>query len=361
MLNPFRRAVSMMCFLLVASLVGMQPETRAAKATPEEIHLVEHSGDIFTGTIDIVTATDGVVAEYTVLTTEVLKGDVTVPSILVVRQQAGDSALGESNSPLVPGAEYLFFTYFDPALLRYVVAEPIAGTVLITSPEQRAALLAYWAGIIGQTACPVTDVLKLDGVVYARRDWNEETRYVARKRVGAAIATITVRDTTATGCRTDLADRSASVIPAGTKIQELKGYAYTFRVAVRLRDGNRTLYEAIWSEKATTGADLLDIRDRVTGLEAERRVECDVSAGCAADVRAISRRAAIDRVTELVLDAPVDRDRANWRTTPSNWVRLTFTLDDASTVTLWIDRESGWSQRGIRAPVDEIVQELWAR
>ena len=372
-----RHAMLLTCLLLLsASFAIGQPVARAAETNPDDISLVERSSDIFIGAIDIVTATTelvidgdgesgpGLATEYTVLVSDVLKGKLAPPSIIVVRQDGGVSGdragFHEGDGPLIPGNAYLFFARYV-GVPAYQITDPGAGNVPITSPEQRAALVAYWSGIIEQTACPVTDVLKLDGVVYARREWNDDRRFLERAWVGPGIATIQERDATATGCRVDLADRSASVIPVGTKIHALKRYAPSFRVAVRLPDGRRYLYEAIRSEKAQTGADLLDIRDRVTGLEAERWFECDDTADCVSDVRSVRDPVQINHVMDWVLDARVDVDRANWRRIPPNWVRLTFTLDDSSTVTLWVDRESGWSQSGIRVPGEEIVEDRWDR
>jgi hypothetical protein len=382
---PLHREITMPGFrfcpfvLVVVAVIslGAAPNGSSAHAkqgatSRDEIELVEHSSEIFIGTIDIVTAVNSdeggngpdLNTEYTVLVSDVLKGRLKPQSIIVIRQDGGviadRSSFHDGDGPLIPGSEYLFFARFVPGLAAYPISEPIVGNLPITSSDQRSALIGHWSRLVEQTTCPYTDVLKLNGVVYARRDWNEDKRYLEREWVGPTVATVEVQETTATGCRVEMVDRSASVIPAGTKVQELQGYETAFRVAVRMPDRHRYLYEAIWSENARTGADLLDIRDRATGLEVERWLECDDAADCVSDVHTVSDPVRIDRVTDWVLDAPADPDGVEWRQIPSNWLRLTFTLDDASTLTLWIDRESGRSQSGIRLPVDELVEYLWA-
>jgi hypothetical protein len=305
--------------------------------------LVEHSSDVFFGTVDIATrgAGDSGAAEYTVLTTGVLKGDLTVPSLVVVRQEGGGS--------LIPKAEYLFATYYDPALLRYVITDPDAGIVPSTSPDQRAELAAHWSDLIEQTACGYTDVLTLDGVVYARRDWNEDKRYLVGEWVGPTIATVERQDTAATGCRADLADRSASRIPAGTKIQELKGYAPAFRVAVRMPDRHRYLYEAIWSEKAKTGADLLDIRDRVVDIEYGRSSFCNVR-GCVDYASGgTDNHNLLLRITDEVLTAPVaERWAGSHRPTEDERGYIRFNLDDGSTAAFDFHITTGVTANGIQ-------------
>ena len=200
----------------------------------------------------------------------------------------------------------------------------------------------------------------LDGVVYARRDWNDDKRYLERDWVGPTIATIERQDTAATGCRTDLVNRTASVIPAGTKIQELKGYAPAFRVAVRMPDRHRYLYEAVWSETAKTGQDLLDIRGRVESITWADSTDCPENAVC--DVAAIPTDDpdVIARVVDLVLDAPVGpvtlRVDGDW----SRGISLLFGLKDGSNAYIYFPA-SGSSQSGIKVPFEELQAALGGR
>ena len=351
---------------LASSLSWRSAPVHGAEGEQADQSLAEHSGEIFFGTIDIVTtvlpittgAGSAMTTEYTVLVSDVLKGNLRPQTMVVVRQNGGNGDFVDGDGPLAPGAEYLFFTYYDPALLRYVIAEPAIGNIVIMSPEQRDELTTHWSAVVEQTTCGYTDVLKLDGVVYARRDWNDDKRYLEREWVGPTIATVDRQDTTATSCRTDLTDRTASRIPTGTKIQSVDGYAPTFRVAVRMPDRHRYLYEAIRSAKAKTGADLLDIKDRVASIDFELGTACDDDQMCDAPTGTISSRATVTKVVTMLLESPVEFDAGLMRNLPSEWVKLTLTLDDASTVTIWINRETGESQCGIRVPVDDLLAQL---
>ncbi|HEX3302235.1 MAG TPA: hypothetical protein VHR64_05090 [Thermomicrobiales bacterium] len=351
---------------LVSSLAWTSAPVQAAESDQADRSLVEHSGEIFFGTIDIVTAvfpvtTDAEPAmntEYTVLISDVLKGNLRPQTMVVVRQDGGDADFADGDGPLAPGAEYLFFTYYDPALLRYVIVEPAIGNVAITSPEQRDELTAHWSAVVQQTACGYTDVLKLNGVVYAKRDWNDDKRYLEREQVGPTIDTVDRQDTTATGCRDDLVDRTASVIPAGTKVQSVDGYAPTFRVAVRLPDRHRYLYEAIWSENAKTGADLLDIHDRVTSITWGDSADCPDKAVC--DIASVETKdsAVIARVVDLILDAPVGPVTFRVTEDLSNGISLLFGLKDGSTAYIYFLATRGSSQSGIQVPVEELIAAL---
>lgn len=342
---------------------------RAAEVEQSDKSLAEHSSEIFFGTIDIVTAVFAVQSgigpamntEYTVLVSDVIKGNLRPQMMVVVRQDGGGADFADGDGPLVPGSEYLFFARYDPTILRYVITEPATGNVPVTSPEQLAELTAHWSDVVQQTACLYSDVLTLDGVVYARRDWNADKRYLDREQVGPTIATVAIQDTSATGCRADLADRTASRIPAGTKIQSVDGYASTFRVAVRLPDRHRYLYEAIWSANAKTGADLLDIKDRAKSIEAERSFECDDTAQCDADIVTTTKKGTTAQVVDSLLQSPANPELRQLRALPPQWLRLTLTLDDGSTVDLWIDRDTGCSQSGIELPVDDLISLLWTR
>jgi hypothetical protein len=351
---------------LASGLIPTADQVGATDAQQGDQSLAEHSGEIFFGTIDIVTAVIPVTTaagpamntEYTVIVSDVLKGNLRPQTMVVVRQDGGAGDFADGDGPLVPGTEYLLFTYYDPALLRYVIVEPAIGNILITSPEQRDELTAHWSSVVQETACGYTDVLKLDGVVYAKRDWNDDKRYLERTWVGTTIATVGRQDTTATSCRTDLADRSASRIPAGTKIQLVDGYAPTFRVAVRMPDRHRYLYEAVWSKNAKTGADLFDIRDRVTSLTWGDSTDCLGNSIC--DIASVESDdpAVIARVVDLVLDAPVGPVTFRVTSDSSNGISLLFGLNDGSTAYIYFPAITGVSQSGIQVSIDELSATL---
>jgi hypothetical protein len=317
--------------------------------------LVERSSDIFAGRIDILTASledgDAPASEYTVLVTEVLKGDLRPGSIVVIRV-ASDGALA-------PGAEYLLVTRYEPALLRYVVFDTESSAMPAPSGDERAGFFEPWMDVIRKASCPFTDVLSLDGVVYARRDWNGQKRYLEREWVGPSFATVAVQDTSANGCRDDLSDGTASEIPVGTRVHELDGYARTFRVSVRLPDRHRYLYEAIWSERAETGEELLDIRDRVKVLAWTDTTDCREMGVCSAAAVALADPEIIRTVVNALLDAVVSRPRYKNSADFKEHFTLTFELDDGSSVTLSVDAEAGVSRSGIRVPVEEIRNAIW--
>jgi hypothetical protein len=348
---------------LASDMAWGSAPVRGAEGEQADRSLVEHSGEIFFGTIDIVTAIFPVQSdvgpamntEYTVLVSDVLKGNLRPQTMVVVRQDGGDADFVDGDGPLTPGAEYLFFARYDPALLRYVIVEPAIGNVLITSPEQRDELSTYWSDVVQQTTCLYTDVLTVDGVVYARRDWNEDKRYLDREQVGPTIATVAVQDTSATGCRTDLADGTASNVPAGTKIQSVDGYAPTFRVAVRMPDRHRYLYEAIWNENAKIGADLLDISGRVRRIVFKQWSDCKDIGYCDHDLWSTIDYKRITRVVETLMESPVRPQSSDWRRPPPSWMELTFALTDGSTVNMVIDLDTGYSQSGIRIPVEQVT------
>jgi hypothetical protein len=207
---------------------------RASAESPSPEQLVQRASDVFYGTIDIRTGADRdpAVANYTVLTTQVLKGALAVPGIVVVQ-------LPEPDLWLNPGDSYLFLTRFDPIALRYVVDNPATGLLPgATDP-------AVWSDAVAATGCPYQDVLMWDGTVYARRTWNDDKRYVPRQLVGKSVGTVDEVNWAATACSDWLTDGMASRIPAGTSIQRMKAYDPGFRLVVRLADGHRYLYQAV--------------------------------------------------------------------------------------------------------------------
>jgi hypothetical protein len=339
-----------------AVLAHGQETVQKPEVPQPNIALVEHSSDVFVGTIDIVTAIFGngadLVTDYTVLVDDVLKGSLTVPMMVVARQSGGD--------PLVPGGRYLLFVRFVPAELRYEIVGSGEGIIPLASDDDRVRLTIYWSDVVAQARCEKRDILKLGGVIYARRDWNDEKRFLEREWVGPTIARVGEQDTSATGCRDDLPDGVASELPAGTRVQRLDGYEPSFRVAVRKQDGHRYLYEAIRSEAADTGADLLHVEGRVKTIRYERlpHPECDDAAICAAPVFTTEDRAVIDQVVALLAEAPVDPDRTNWRNLPPERLHLVFTLDDGSTYDLVISLGTSLTPSGIVVPVDELMEML---
>jgi hypothetical protein len=334
----------------------------------EERALVERSGEIFIGTIDIVTdirereARRGeppFATRYTVLIDEVLKGTLEPRSIIVVEQVGGNGAWTEGDGPLAPGADYLLFTSYIPGERVYTITEPVAGNGPVPDKDR----LDEWRRIVNETWCAYDDVLVMGKVVFQRRAWNEDKRYLDREQVGASIAEVAVQDTAANGCRSDLADLTATSAPPGTKVQVLKGYDPSFRVALRLPDRHRYLYEAIRNDRAVTGADLLDIAGRVVKIEAERWSECDDTPSaegyCPPDGRATSTDDVIDTIVDLVVNAPVLRGEIDLYDGIGKFLRMRFILDDGSAVDVAGSLLTGLTANGIELPIDGLILMLW--
>jgi hypothetical protein len=156
---------------------------------------------------------------------------------------------------------------------------------------------------------------------------------------------------------------TATSAPAGTAIQRLKGYEPTFRVALRLPDGHRYLYEAVRNDEASTGADLLDIRGRIQSINAERWSECDdiqgVASICDIDERATSTDDVIDTVVDLVLTAQVEPEQIDLYDRIGKYLRIELELDDGSTVSITASLLTGLTASGLRLPIDGIILMLW--
>ncbi len=138
-------------------------------------------------------------------------------------------------------------------------------------------------------------------------------------------------------------------LAVGTEILELKGYSPSFRVAVRLPDKHRWLYEAVWSESATVAEDMLDIRDRIVEVSYGRYSYCN-DAGCV-DYVSGSRPmegAAVD-VVDDILASPVIPHSGGLVAFPedqSGYVQ--FLLDDGSTADLTFNICTGVTTNGIQ-------------
>lgn len=356
--------------LVAVQLAGISPGLAAPDpAIPKDrLALVEQSGEIFTGTIDIVTEVSGrainddlppYVTRYTVLVDEVLKGHLEPQSMVVVEQIGGSGQFAAGDTALSPGSRYLFFTRYLPGERVYAISEPGNGNQPVPDTDG----LDAWRKIVAAAWCAYDDVLVMDGVVYQRRNWNDDKRYLEREWVGAAIAEVETQDTAANGCRIDQGDLTATSAPPGTKIQTLKGYATSFRVALRLPDRHRYLYEAIRNDKATTGADLLDIRGRVASIAAERWFECNDTPGaeslCDIDMHETDQEDDVATIVDLVLDAPVLQERVDLYDGIGKYLRIRFVLDDGSTVDVTGSLLTGMTANGIELPIDGIILMLW--
>lgn len=173
--------------LVAVQLAGISPGLAAPDpAIPkDQLALVERSGEIFAGTIDIVTevldraADDDLppfATHYTVLVDDVLKGNLKAQSMVVVEQIGGYGQFADGDAALTPGASYLFFTRYLPGERVYAITEPGQGN----QPVPDAAGMESWRAIAAAAWCAFDDVLVMDGVVYQRRNWNDDKRYLER-------------------------------------------------------------------------------------------------------------------------------------------------------------------------------------
>ena len=97
-----------------------------------------------------------------------------------------------------------------------------------------------------------------------------------------------------------LQDGDATYLNTGTPVYAIKGYSEQFRLGT-VEDGRVTLYEADTNPHAETGADLLDIRGKVTAIDI---LEDDDALTV---LSKIENERTILRFVELLLAAPVDQ------------------------------------------------------
>jgi hypothetical protein len=301
---------------------------------------------------------------YEVTVLEVIKGFLHPGDVVVVEQNGGevdgDASFYEGDGPMRPGEEYLFAThYIGGAVDWYSIVGPGQGNVLLGSPEQRQAKVDRWRQILLETPCALTDVLMLNGTVYGRKDFTSEQPYLERSQVGKTIATVKRTVPGVVPCRDDLVDGDATLLTEGTEIQAVKGYDPSFRLAVRRPDGNRYLFEALWSLTASTAADLYDIHGRVVSISASMYVECWDFEVCKGAPRPRDNTD-VERVVDLMLASPVDPTlivRAAYAGTHPG--AIVFHLDDGSSVVLWVGGYGGETLNGVKLHY-EISRELWA-
>jgi hypothetical protein len=122
----------------------------------------------------------------------------------------------------------------------------------------------------------------------------------------------------------------ATILPPGTPVHAVRGYAPGSRVAAH-GYGRLYVYDAIHNPRARKGSDLLDIRGRTRGVRVrkfEQRYRESLKEGGEGAVRDPQ---GLRRLLDLVLDAPVRRGArlAPWW---SPAYLLTFELSDGASV-----------------------------
>jgi len=134
----------------------------------------------------------------------------------------------------------------------------------------------------------------------------------------------------------------AAFLSPGTAIYALKDYKPEFRLGVLISEGIG-IYEADTNPKAKTGADLLDIGDKVDYIGIN-----SVDDGTT-EIASIKNSNEIASFVDMVLKAPVDQNQQNMNNAS---YFISFHLKDGSTVNRAYWPDSGELSRGILLPSD---------
>jgi hypothetical protein len=149
-------------------------------------------------------------------------------------------------------------------------------------------------------------------------------------------------------------DGTAQLLPLGTPIFAVRGYATGFRLAIR-QDEGIVLYEAVCSDWARVGADLLDIYGRVTRIDVTR-TEVRDGVDQPKEVATIRDPGVVDEVVDLLLAAPIGPNPSYGQVAPPvhYWYGVTFVLDDGTTTWVSFQRHArtgvGLQRGGISVP-----------
>lgn len=196
------------------------------------------------------------------------------------------------------------------------------------------AILLGWLLVAPLVASPVArgasdasyDYIRFDGTVYAVVD-RPIGRELNEDDLGPEVAQVEALDDSGIDPCYRSFDNNAGELAPGTTVYEVNGYDPSFRLAVVSDDGRIVLYEATCSFSAQQASDILDLQGRVLCIGAhapERSLP---------ELGAIRDEAEIERLVDLVLDAPIafdpelvgDPSRAD----PRYWI--VFYLNDATT------------------------------
>ena len=139
------------------------------------------------------------------------------------------------------------------------------------------------------------------------------------------------------GARYRSQDGDAGWLAPGTPLYEVRGYDPSFRLAT-LANGEVRLYEAGTNPAAEVGADLLDIRGKVTAIDVLSERDAETVLASIDDGRTV------ESAVEMVLGAPVDQGR---RDRDGERYFLGFRLADGTSVVRSFWLESGEVSRGI--------------
>ena len=137
-----------------------------------------------------------------------------------------------------------------------------------------------------------------------------------------------------------LQDGVASYLDPGTPVYTVVGYAPEFRLAT-VSNGRTILFEADTNPAAKTGADLLDIQDKVF------YISLNSTESGHPELATIDDPEAVEELVDMVISAPVNQDV---RDREGEWYYLAFHLNDATAVVRPFWPESGELSRGIMTP-----------
>lgn len=189
------------------------------------------------------------------------------------------------------------------------------------------------------------DFVKVGGITYSAVDGSGRSLTPADlgepfDRVQFQVA----ENVTTPGYKTKNGD--AAFLSPGTVLYAVKGYDTRFRLAAS-REGKLFLYEADTNPAAKTGADLLDLKGKVTRLV----VGNPVDGGPLAE---IADAAAVERLVDAVLAAPVfpEGQRGGPATAGEKRYMITFHFADgtATVRSYWPENGFLWAGPGLKLP-----------
>ena len=171
----------------------------------------------------------------------------------------------------------------------------------------------------------VLDFITFDGIDYLR--WAEEPgRPLTRDDLGVEFAVVGCSFAEdRRGCPFGL-DAAAAFMPAGTKIYTVRGHATEFRLAAVWRD-RVFLYQAWRNPRAKVGGKVYDIAGKVRAIDVQRG---EATPAATSPPAAITARADVDALVDMLVRAPVATPRAHAFGEPRYW--LTFWLTDGTTL-----------------------------
>lgn len=300
---------------------------------------------------------------YLVEVGTVVKGSLDTGEEVRIRHRGGevggDVDYGQDDGPLEIGQRYLFVTALRDGEDYYRTTGYLDSSLLLESDVQEAEWVGRWRTAANAGECAgYLDVLRWNGTVYARRAWNDDKRFLEPEWVGDVLSTVERQDYSLYACSPDLRDGDASLLAVGTEIRELIGYAPSFRLAVRLPDKHRWLYEAVWSESAQVAEDMLGVRGHFDEVMYGRSSYCN-DQGCV-DYGYWPRP--MDESTTALVDqlltSPVIPQPDGLAFFPEDETGFfVFYLSDGSTAGVRLNICTGVSSNGIMVG-DDVIAEL---